>query len=68
MKARLKGSVAAGQAYLKTGTLNDTRALAGYVHGASGTMYAVALMVNSPDPAAGRPALDAVVAWLARNR
>ncbi|MDO9356348.1 MAG: D-alanyl-D-alanine carboxypeptidase/D-alanyl-D-alanine-endopeptidase [Solirubrobacteraceae bacterium] len=67
MKGRLIGSKAAGQAYLKTGTLNDTRALAGYVHGASGKMYAVALMVNSSDPAAGRPALDAMVAWLAKN-
>jgi len=67
MKGRLVGSRAAGQAYLKTGTLNDTRALAGYVHGMSGKMYAVALMVNSADPAAGRPALDAMVAWLARN-
>jgi D-alanyl-D-alanine carboxypeptidase/D-alanyl-D-alanine-endopeptidase (penicillin-binding protein 4) len=67
MKGRLVGSRAAGQAYLKTGTLNDTRALAGYVHGASGKMYAVALIVNSADPAAGRPALDAMVAWLARN-
>ena len=67
MKGRLIGSKAAGQAYLKTGTLNDTRALAGYVHGMSGKMYAVALMVNSADPAAGRPALDAMVAWLAKN-
>jgi D-alanyl-D-alanine carboxypeptidase/D-alanyl-D-alanine-endopeptidase (penicillin-binding protein 4) len=67
MKGRLIGSKAAGQAYLKTGTLNDTRALAGYVHGLSGKMYAVALMVNSGDPAAGRPALDAMVAWLAKN-
>ena len=67
MKGRLIGSKAAGQAYLKTGTLNDTRALAGYVHGVSGKMYAVALMVNSADPAAGRPALDAMVAWLAKN-
>lgn len=67
MRGRLVGSKAAGQAYLKTGTLNDTRALAGYVHGASGTMYAVALMVNSADPAAGLPALDQMVAWLAKN-
>ncbi len=67
MKGRLIGSRAAGQAYLKTGTLNDTRALAGYVHGASGKMYAVSLMVNSSDPAAGRPALDAMVAWLAKS-
>ena len=67
MKNRLLGSRAMGQAYLKTGTLNDTRALAGYVHAASGKMYAVALMVNSADPAAGRPALDAMIEWLARN-
>ena len=67
MKGRLTGGRAAGQAYLKTGTLNDTRALAGYVYAASGKMYAVALMVNGADPAAGRPALDAMVEWLARN-
>ena len=67
LKNRLQGGRAAGQAYLKTGTLNDTRALAGYVHGLSGKMYAVALMVNGADPAAGRPALDAMVEWLAKN-
>ena len=67
LKYRLHGGKAMGQAYLKTGTLNDTRALAGYVHGASGKMYAVALMVNSTDPAAGQPALDAIVEWLAKN-
>lgn len=67
LKHRLTGGRAAGQAYLKTGTLNDTRALAGYVHGASGTMYAVALIVNSAEPERGRPVLDAVVEWLARN-
>ncbi|HWH83747.1 MAG TPA: D-alanyl-D-alanine carboxypeptidase/D-alanyl-D-alanine-endopeptidase [Burkholderiaceae bacterium] len=67
LKNRLLGGRATGQAYLKTGTLNDTRALAGYVHGASGKMYAVALIVNHADPARGRPALDAMVEWLARN-
>ena len=67
LKNRLQRGEAMGQAFLKTGTLNDTRALAGYVHGASGKMYAVALMVNSADPAAGGPALDAMVQWLAKN-
>jgi serine-type D-Ala-D-Ala carboxypeptidase/endopeptidase (penicillin-binding protein 4) len=67
LKNRLQGGRAAGKAYLKTGTLNDTRALAGYVYAASGKMYAVALMVNSADPALGRPALDAMIEWLARN-
>ena len=41
--------------------------LAGYVYAASGKMYAIALMVNNGDPALGRPALDAMVEWLARN-
>lgn len=67
LKNRLVGGRAMGQAYLKTGTLNDTRALAGYVYAASGRMYAVALMVNSAEAARGRPALDAIVEWLARN-
>jgi serine-type D-Ala-D-Ala carboxypeptidase/endopeptidase (penicillin-binding protein 4) len=67
LKNRLGGSATRGQAYLKTGTLNDTRALAGYVHGASGKMYAVAFIVNAEDPALGRPALDAMVEWLAKN-
>ena len=67
LKNRLLGGRAAGQAYLKTGTLNDTRALAGYVHAASGKMYAVALMVNHAEATRGRAALDAMIEWLARN-
>jgi D-alanyl-D-alanine carboxypeptidase/D-alanyl-D-alanine-endopeptidase (penicillin-binding protein 4) len=67
LKNRLRGGKAAGQAYLKTGTLNDTCALAGYGHGVSGTMYAVAIMVNGAAAARGRPAMDAIVEWLARN-
>ena len=67
LKYRLQGGRAAGQAYLKTGTLNDTCALAGYVHGVSGKMYAVSIMVNDADAALGRPALDAMIEWLARN-
>lgn len=67
MAHRLKGGAAAGQAYLKTGTLNETVALAGYVHAASGKMYAVAVMVNAADAARGRPALDALIEWLART-
>ncbi len=63
---RLRGR-AAGRAFLKTGTLNDTVALAGYVRGASGKMYAVAVMVNSPEAATARGAIDLVIEWLARS-
>lgn len=67
LQRRLLGGHAAGRAFLKTGTLRDTRALAGYVHGASGRMYAVALMANHPEAARATPSLDAVVEWLARQ-
>ena len=63
---RLQGGKAMGHAYLKTGTLNDTRALAGYVLAASGKMYAVAVMVNSAAER-GRAAMDVFIEWLAKN-
>ena len=64
---RLRRGSAAGQAYLKTGTLHDTRALAGYVRAKSGQVYAVAAMVNHPQAARATPALDAVIEWVAKN-
>ena len=67
LKHRMQGGRATGRAFLKTGTLNDTCALAGYVRAASGKMYAVAVMVNNADAERGRPAMDAVIEWLARN-
>jgi D-alanyl-D-alanine carboxypeptidase/D-alanyl-D-alanine-endopeptidase (penicillin-binding protein 4) len=64
---RLRSGPAAGRAWLKTGTLSDTRALAGYVRGRSGTLYAVAAYVNHPDAARATPTLDALIEWIARN-
>jgi len=62
---RMTSGAATGRAYLKTGTLSDTRALAGYVRGRSGKIYAVALVVTDPEAARGTPALDALVEWVA---
>lgn len=64
---RLRTGSATGQAWLKTGTLRDTRALAGYVRAKSGKVYAVAALVNHPQAARGTPALDAFIEWVARN-
>lgn len=58
---------ATGHAWLKTGSLLDARALAGYVKGRSGKVYALAAMVHHPDAAAAAPALDALVEWIAEN-
>jgi D-alanyl-D-alanine carboxypeptidase/D-alanyl-D-alanine-endopeptidase (penicillin-binding protein 4) len=52
-------------AHLKTGTLRDSRALAGYVLGASGKRYILVGIVNGDRSAGARPFYDAVVNWLA---
>lgn len=62
---RLQGGAAQGQAFLKTGTLLDTRALAGYVRARSGRVHAVAVFVNHPEAARAMPAIDAVIEHLA---
>lgn len=64
---RMMHGAATGAAFLKTGTLRDTRALAGYVRGRSGKVYAVAAMVNHPQASLGLPALDALIEWVAKN-
>jgi len=52
-----------GSAHLKTGSLKEVTALAGYVHAASGKRYVLVAMVNHPNAAAVRPALDALIDW-----
>lgn len=61
---RMTRGQATGRAFLKTGTLLDTRALAGYVHGRH-TVYALAVLVNHPDAQRATPMLDALVEWVA---
>ena len=67
LRHRMRSGPASGQAFLKTGTLSDTRALAGYVRGKSGRIYAVAAIVTHPEAARGTPALDALIEWVARE-
>jgi D-alanyl-D-alanine carboxypeptidase/D-alanyl-D-alanine-endopeptidase (penicillin-binding protein 4) len=50
-------------AHLKTGSLREVTALAGYVHGASGKRYVLVAIVNHPNAGAVRPALDALIDW-----
>ena len=38
-------------------------ALAGYVHGTNGKQLCLVAIVNHPNAAAARPALDALLAW-----
>lgn len=64
---RMTRSLARGNAFLKTGTLNDVRALAGYVRGQSGRIYAVTLLVNDPKADKALPAMDGIIEWVIAN-
>jgi len=56
---------ATGRAFLKTGTLLDTRGIAGYVLGASGQPYALVALVNHAEAQRATPMFDQLVEWLA---
>lgn len=58
----------AGAAHLKTGSLRDVLAVAGYVDAASGRRYVLVAIVNHPQAGAARPLLDALVDWTARDQ
>jgi D-alanyl-D-alanine carboxypeptidase/D-alanyl-D-alanine-endopeptidase (penicillin-binding protein 4) len=52
---------------LKTGTLKDVAALAGYWQGADGRRLVIVALLNSPKAASLKPALDAVVRDVIRS-
>jgi D-alanyl-D-alanine carboxypeptidase/D-alanyl-D-alanine-endopeptidase (penicillin-binding protein 4) len=59
---------AVGGAHLKTGSLNEVVAVAGYVHGAGGRRWVLVAIVNHPNARAARPAVDALIDWAAEAR
>ncbi len=64
MKAR---NVSPGAAHMKTGMLEDTRAVAGYVQAASGRRYVVVAIINHPNASRGTGAHDALLEWVYRT-
>lgn len=62
---RMRTGPATGRAFLKTGSLLDVRAVAGYVRGQGGRTYAVSVLINHPDAPAGIAVIDALVEWIA---
>ncbi len=67
MKERNGNSAAIGQAQLKTGTLRDVTAIAGYANATNGQRYSLAAIINHPNAPAARPALDALVEWIVKR-
>ena len=66
-KARMRGEPIEGRAWIKTGSLNDVRSIAGYVDAASGRRYAVVMLVNGPRAAGSAAAQDALLRWVHAN-
>ena len=64
MKRRLTASAVAGQAHIKTGTLNDVRAIAGYILDRNGTRHVVVFIINHPNAGNAQSAQDALLRWV----
>jgi len=64
MEQRMKASAVAGRGHFKTGSLDGTRAMAGYLLDAKHRRWVIVFMVNHPRAAASRSAQDALLEWL----
>jgi serine-type D-Ala-D-Ala carboxypeptidase/endopeptidase (penicillin-binding protein 4) len=67
VERRFRDDAVAGQALLKTGSLEGVRALAGYVLDAAGRRFTVVAIVNDPNARRAVPALDYLVQWVYRD-
>jgi len=61
---RLGRSPARGQAHIKTGTINNVRAIGGYVLDRNTRRHAVVMMVNGPGAHNSQAAQDALLEWV----
>lgn len=64
MKKRMRFEPVAGSAHIKTGLLNEARAMAGYVTGRGGKRYVVVMIVNHPKAPETDAAMDALLSWV----
>ncbi len=64
LKRRFKGSTLTGSAHLKTGTLRDVSALAGYVDTASGRRVSFVMLVNHAKASRSEAAQRALLEWV----
>lgn len=61
LRKRMRNTPLAGNAHLKTGTLNNVRALAGFSRDAQGHTWAVVAILNHPRPWGASAILDQVL-------
>lgn len=66
-RKRYDGVVYAGQAHLKTGSLEGVRGIAGFLLDRRGQRWIVVFIVNHPNAGEAQPAFDALLEWLWRG-
>ena len=64
MKKRLRDGGTAGQAHIKTGSLEGVKTMAGYVLDSGGRRQIVVFFVNHANAAAAQAAQDALLQWV----
>ncbi|MDP2057326.1 MAG: D-alanyl-D-alanine carboxypeptidase, partial [Thiobacillus sp.] len=64
LKHRFNGSPLTGNAHLKTGTLRDVSALAGYVYTVNGQRVSFVMLVNHPNARRSEAAQRALLEWV----
>ncbi len=67
LRKRMRNTPLAGNAHLKTGTLNNVRALAGFSRDAQGHTWAVVAILNHPRPWGASAILDQILQELYRQ-
>jgi D-alanyl-D-alanine carboxypeptidase/D-alanyl-D-alanine-endopeptidase (penicillin-binding protein 4) len=68
LKRRFNGSALSGNAHLKTGTLRDVSALAGYVYTVDGQRVSFVMLVNHPNARHSEAAQRALLEWVQQGR
>ncbi len=65
VRKRFRGQAIAGHAHLKTGTLDNVKSIAGYVHGNQD--WVMVFIINHPNAKYGKEAQDALISWLEKR-
>jgi len=63
----LKRRPGAGLGHLKTGSLRDVNAVAGYVQGSDQRRYILVAVINDPKAREGQGVLDSLIQWVANR-
>lgn len=64
LRKYMKDEPVAGHAHVKTGSLSDARAIAGYVDDRSGRRQVVVMIVNHDGARDAQPAMEALLRWI----